>query len=170
MPIVTSIFKRDPSPQDNGDWYITEYHTDTRGGVHCVVYRATAGAGADDMYLADQMAARVLEINAQLAETECAETVEKVLAGADLMTMTFVDTTRQAVSQRLFRVVASDPNPKNVLAVTPLMGTLKTMHPTEQDQADFLGIHLETMRSANARFAALAAIGAVLSGDTPVEV
>jgi hypothetical protein len=70
----------------------------------------------------------------------------------------------------LFRTVAADPNPKNVLAIAPLMAVLYQLHPTEQEQADFLGVSLETMQTANARFTALQSIDDTLIGDSPVEV
>jgi hypothetical protein len=165
MPIVTSTFLIDEHSQVNGARYVTETHTASTGKVIEVMYRTKDAERCEAVMLA-----RVPQINQQLHDSETEECVQRILAGENMMTMTFVDTTRQDVSRSLFRTVAADPNPKNVLVISPLMDVLYQLHPTEQEQAAFLGVPLETIREANNRFAALAGVATILNADEAVEV
>lgn len=165
MPIVTSTFSIDDHCQANGTRYVREQHIASFGQVVEVVYRTNDVESCEAVMLA-----RVPQINQQLHDSETEACVQRIFAGENMMTMTFIDTTRQDVSRLLFRTVAADPNPKNVLVISPLMAVLYQLHPTEQEQADFLGVSLETIQEANSRFAALASVATVLNADEAVEV
>lgn len=163
--IVASRYEIDNHTQQGGWRWVKEIHTDSAGNEHIIRYLT------DDLSVVDsKLQTRMFQLDEMLVEKETDDCVSAVLNGADLLSMTFADTDRQTVARKLFREVAANPNPKAVLAITPLMTALHYLHPTEQEQADYLGITLETMQSANERFSRLTEIQSVLVADSPIEV
>lgn len=166
MPITNSTYTTDNHTQADGSRWVKETHTDQNGKIYLVRYLARPEAD-----LLANLVKHAEEVQSSLGEFEADRCVDAILhENADMMAMTFVDTTRQRVSQKLFEKVAADPNPVVVMKIAPLMTVLAQLHPTEQDQADFLGVSLETMQDANIRFAALMSAQSVLNADKPVEV